>query len=79
VGEDAIEQHEVDLQLELDAVKRLNAAIELAGLKSDNGTRQLLERILREEEESVDWHEAQLHLVKEVGRAQYLAVQIHSS
>jgi bacterioferritin len=78
VGEDAIEQHEVDLQLELDAVTRLNAGIALAVRQNDNGTRQLMERILREEEESIDWLEAQLHQVKEVGRQQYLAAQIHS-
>lgn len=77
VGEDAIEQHELDLALELDAVQRLNVAIELSVAKRDNGTRELLERILREEEESVHWHEAQLHLVKEVGRERYLAEQIH--
>src|SRR5690606_18903905 len=59
VGEDAIEQHELDLALELDAVQRLNVAIELSVAKRDNGTRELLERILREEEESVHWHEAQ--------------------
>jgi bacterioferritin len=68
VGENPIEQHQVDLALELEAVKRLNAGIALAREKSDNGTRELLERILVEEEESIDWHEMQLHLVEEVGR-----------
>ena len=77
VGEDAIEQHEVDLALELDAVKRLNEGIALCRDKGDNGTRELLERILKDEEESVDWHEAQLHLVKEVGKERYLAEQIY--
>ena len=60
VGENAVEQHELDLALELNAVTRLNQAIELAHTKQDNGTRELLEQILRDEEESVDWHEAQL-------------------
>jgi len=77
VGENAIEQHEVDLQLEVDAVARLNKGVALAVDKGDNGTRELFERILRDEEESVDWHEAQLHLVKEVGRERYLAEQIN--
>lgn len=77
VGEDAIEQHELDLALEVEAVARLNQAIALAVAKGDNGTRELLEGILEEEEESVDWHEAQLHLVKDVGRERYLAQQIH--
>lgn len=79
VGEDAVEQHHVDLQLEQEAIKRLANGIDLASRLGDHGTRQLLERILREEEESIDWLEAQLHLIKEVGKEQYLATQIHSS
>ena len=78
VGENPIEQHELDLALELEAVKRLNAGIALAREKTDNGTRELLERILVEEEESVDWHEVQLHLVKEVGKEAYLSEMINS-
>ncbi|HEB91014.1 MAG TPA: bacterioferritin [Deltaproteobacteria bacterium] len=77
VGEDPIEQHELDLALELEAVERLNAGIALARERGDNGSRELLETILGDEEESVDWHEAQLHLVKEVGRERYLAEMIH--
>ena len=78
VGEDAIEQHKLDLTLEVDAVERLNKAISLCRDKGDNGTRELLERILIEEEESVDWHEAQLHQVEEIGRENYLAEHIRS-
>ena len=77
VGENPIEQHELDLALEMEAVKRLNEGVALARERADNGTRELLERILREEEESIDWHEAQLHLVEEVGRERYLAEMIH--
>jgi len=77
VGENPIEQHELDLELELNACKRLNEAVSLCREKGDNGSRDLLERILKEEEESVDWHEAQLHLVKEVGKEQYLAEMIN--
>jgi bacterioferritin len=77
VGEDAIEQHRVDLQLELEAVKRLNTAIRLCTDKGDNGSRELIESILKEEEDGIDWLEAQLHLVEEVGKERYLAEQIH--
>ncbi len=77
VGEDPIEQHKVDLALEMDAVERLNKGIALCREKGDNGTRELFERILIEEEESVDWHEAQLHQVEQVGVKNYLAEQIH--
>ena len=78
VGEDPIEQHELDLALELDAVKRLNEGIALCRESGDNGTRELFESILTEEEESVDWHEAQLHLVTEVGKERYLAEMINA-
>ena len=78
VGEDPVEQHRLDLDLELAAVKRLNDAITLARESADNGTRELLENILENEEESVDWLEAQLHLVKEVGVERYLAEMINS-
>jgi bacterioferritin len=77
VGENPIEQHELDLALEVSAVNRLNEAIALAREKGDNGSRELLEDILVNEEESVDWLEAQLHLVGEVGRERYLAEMIN--
>jgi bacterioferritin len=77
VGEEPVEQHQLDLDLELDARKRLNDAIALCRDKADNGTRELLEKILKDEEDSINWLESQLHLVKEVGRERYLAEQIH--
>ena len=77
VGENPIEQHELDLALEKEAVKRLNDAIKLCRERGDNGTRELLEGILTSEEEGIDWLEAQLHLVEEVGRKGYLAEMIH--
>jgi bacterioferritin len=77
VGENPIEQHQLDLELELSACKRLNEAIALARDKADNGSRDLMEGILKNEEESVDWLEAQLHLVEEVGRERYLAEMIN--
>src|SRR5215468_7719525 len=63
VGEDPIEQHRLDLDLEKAAVERYNRAIALAREKADNGTRALLERLLHGEEESIEWLEAQLYLV----------------
>ncbi|HKO92564.1 MAG TPA: bacterioferritin [Polyangiaceae bacterium] len=76
VGEDPVEQHKLDLALEVEAAKRLNDAIALCRNVGDNGTGELLEHILREEEESIDWHEAQLHLIKELGKEHYLAQHI---
>lgn len=77
VGEDAVEQHRLDLALESEAIERLNAAIELARAKGDNGSRELLETILEGEERSADWLEGQLHIVEEIGKERYLAEQIH--
>lgn len=76
VGEDPIEQHRLDLALEVDAVARYNRAIALSRDKGDNGTRALLERILQGEEHSVDWLESQLHVVDQIGKERYLAEQL---
>jgi bacterioferritin len=76
VGEDVVEQHRVDLQLEYDNVERLNKAIALCLEKHDAGTRELLESILVEEEEAVDYLEGQLGIIKEIGKENYLAEQI---
>jgi bacterioferritin len=76
VGEDAIEQHRLDLEVEYDAVKRLNGGIALCRDKGDNGTRELLETILTDEEDGIDWLEAQLHLVETIGAERYLAEQM---
>jgi bacterioferritin len=77
IGEEPLEMHTVDLELEKEAVSRLNRGIALATAKGDNGTRALLESILKNEEDAVDWLETHLHLVKELGRERYLAEQMH--
>lgn len=76
VGEDVPEQHQLDLELELLARERLNRGIALARDKGDNGTRVLLERILASEESGIDWLEAQLHVIGEIGKERYLAEQL---
>jgi bacterioferritin len=77
VGEDPVEQHRLDLALETEAIERLNKGVALCRNKADNGSRELLEAILKGEEESADWLEAQLHLVDEVGKERYLAEMIN--
>ena len=76
VGQTVPEQLTLDLEVEKAAVKSLNAAIELARSLSDNGSRELLERILVSEEEHANWIEAQLTLITQTGEANYLAQQI---
>ena len=77
IGEDVPEMLKLDLALEVDAVERLNTAIETCRASGDNGSRHLLEEILESEEEHVDWLEAQLELIDQVGAKNYLAEQIH--
>jgi len=78
VGEEPIEMHQLDLALEREAVARLNQAIVLCLDRKDAGTRELLEHLLVEEEESVEWLEAQLVIVKDIGRERYLSEQLRS-
>lgn len=75
VGATVQEQHQFDLALEKEAVARLNAGVELCRSKGDNGSRALLEKILVDEEEHVDWLEAQLQQIKDMGIENYLAQQ----
>src|SRR5688500_3259384 len=57
VGDDVVEQHKLDLKLELQARDRFNRGIALAVSKNDNGTRALIEKILTSEEDGIDWLE----------------------
>ena len=76
VGQTVPEQFRLDLEVEKAAVKALNAAIELCRSLGDNGTRDLLEHMLRDEEDHANWLEAQLTLIQQAGEANYLAQQI---
>ena len=76
VGQNVPEQHQFDLQVEKDAVARLNRGIALCRDVGDNGSRLLLEKILHEEEEHIDWLEAQLQQIQDVGLQNYLTAQI---
>jgi len=69
---------ESDLALELGAVKQYNAAVQIATLEKDNGSRDLLVKLLKDEEDHVDWLEAQIHQIKEVGYERYLSLQTGS-
>ena len=73
VGEDPVEQHKLDLAVEVEAVTRLNDGIKLCREKGDNGTRELLEQILVSEEEHIDWLESQQDAIAQVGVENYLA------
>jgi bacterioferritin len=76
VGETVPEQFRLDLEVEKAAITNLNRAIELCRSLGDNGSRELLEDVLRDEEEHANWLEAQLTLIRQAGEANYLAQQI---
>ncbi len=78
VGETVPEQLELDRQTEVAAVERYNRGIELAVSKRDNGTRELLEDRLTDEESHLDWIETQLSVIDDIGVQNYLAEQLHS-
>jgi bacterioferritin len=69
-------QFQNDLNAELDAVKAYNAAIQLAVEVADNGTRELLESILTDEEEHIDWLDVQLDQIEQIGIQNYLMERI---
>ena len=77
VGETVLEKFQAALDLEYDAIARLNRGIELCASRGDNGTRELLENILEGEEEFADWLETQFELIRQIGEPHYLAQQIH--
>jgi bacterioferritin len=76
VGETVKEQFEADLALEHAALKMLNAGIDAARKAGDNGSEELLKRILVAEEAHTDWLETQLETMKQVGEQNYLAQQL---
>jgi bacterioferritin len=76
IGADIPAQHKNDLAFELGAVKSYNAGIKLAADLADNGTRDLLTDILKEEEDHVDVLEMELDQIKQMGLETYLSEQL---
>jgi bacterioferritin len=76
IGQTVVEILKNDLAAEMIAVPLLNRGVKDCRDAGDNGTEHLLTGILVSEEEHVDWLEAQLELVKQVGEAHYLSQQI---
>lgn len=76
IGSDIEAQHKNDWAAEEGAVKAYNEGIRLAVEVGDNGTRELLESILKDEEDHIDWLEAQLDQIKQMGIQNYLVEQV---
>jgi bacterioferritin len=77
IGQNVKAQLQNDLNLEYEAVKRLNSGIQTCVQAGDNGSRELLKEILVDEEVHIDWLEGQLHAVDEMGIENYLAQQLY--
>ena len=76
IGSEVAAQMENDLAAEAEAIKAYNEGIRLAVEVGDNGTRELLESILKDEENHADWLEAQLDQIKQMGVQIYLSEQV---
>jgi bacterioferritin len=76
IGADVQAQLRNDLDLELKAVVMYNEAIKVAQAAGDNSSRELFERLLKDEEQHVDWLEAQLFQISEMGYERYLSQQV---
>ena len=79
IGPDVEKQLKNDWNAEAGAIKAYNAGIRLAAELGDNGSRELLESILKDEEVHIDWLEAQLDQVSQMGIQNYLHQQIKES
>lgn len=77
IGKDVNQQLENDLALEKSAVADYNDSVATSRKAGDNGSADLLEEILEDEEEHVDFLETQLALIQELGLQNYLSQQMH--
>jgi len=77
IGDTVEAQHKNDWDAESGAIIAYNEAIKLAVEVGDNGTREMLEATLKDEEDHIDWIEAQLDQIKQMGIQVYLAEQLH--
>ena len=77
IGAEVPRMHENDHGAELGAIKSYNESIRLATELGDNNTKVILESILKDEDDHIDWIEAQLDEIKQVGIQNYLAQQIY--
>jgi len=76
IGADVLGQLKSDLGAEQGAVKAYNDAVKLAAEVGDNGTRVMLEGILKDEEEHLDWLETQLDQIEQMGIQLYLVEKV---
>jgi bacterioferritin len=73
IGQTVRQQIDNDLADELDAVRQYNNAMNVCMTAADNGSRELFESLLKDEEGHVDHHEAQIHSLEEMGIQNFLS------
>lgn len=78
IGEDTKEMLACDLKLENSSIKELRNAIALCEAAADYVSRDLLRKILSEEEEYLDWLETQLALIDAISIENYMQSMMHS-
>jgi bacterioferritin len=76
IGSNVKDMIKSDLELEVNAVAMYNEAVQIALENKDNGSRDLFVELLKDEEDHVDWLEAQMHQIKELGYERYLSMQM---
>lgn len=76
IGQDVEKQFENDLLLERGADRHYNEIIRLASELGDNGTKDLLEEILEQEEDHIDELESHQDQIKQMGIANFLVPQV---
>jgi bacterioferritin len=77
IGSNVQAMIQADLKLEIQASAMYNEAVKIAMENKDNGSRDLFVALLKDEEDHVDWLEAQMHQLKEMGYERYLTMQIN--
>lgn len=76
IGNNVKEHLEIDLQDEKDAVVQYNNAVKICVAEGDEGSRELFKRMIQDEERHVDFLEAQLQSIQDIGIANYLTEQM---
>lgn len=76
IGKDVEEMMAFDHKAEYDAIQSYNNAIKVCGEEKDNGTKELFEATLKDEEDHIDWIESQIDQISQMGIQNYLAKQV---
>jgi bacterioferritin len=76
LGSDVPQQLKAGLADETNAVHDYNESAEICRNAGDSGSKDLFERLLRDEERHADFLDSQLHAIKEMGLGAYLAQQL---